>query len=47
LKPRNFNPVDTCYLPSGYEWRYQKLKVIIFVVFRPCMCTCLSVASST
>ena len=30
---------------SGCEWRYQKLQVIVFfVVFRTCMCTCLSVA---
>jgi len=26
------NPVDTCDLPSGYEWRYQKLQVIVFFV---------------
>ena len=36
--------LKTCDLPSGCEWRYQKLQVIVFfVVFRPCMCTCLSV----
>ena len=39
------NLIYTCDLPTGCEWRYQKLQVIvIFVVFRSCMCTCLSVA---
>ena len=39
------DPIDTCDLPSDYEWRYRKLQVIVFgVVFRSCMCTCLSVA---
>ena len=35
------NPVDTCDLPSGYEWRCQPLQVIVFfVVVRPCMSKC-------
>jgi len=39
------NSVYTCDLPSRCEWRYQQLQVIVFfVVFRPCMCTCLCVA---
>jgi len=38
IETREDNPVDTS---SGYEWRYQKLQVIFFVVLRPCLCTCL------
>jgi len=35
-------------LPNGYEWRYQKLPVIVFCVeFQPCMYTCLSSVSPT
>jgi len=40
--------LDTFDLPSGYKWRYKKLEVIVyFVLLRPFMCTCISVASPT